>query len=34
VGSRTFGSPYGDELSEFATLGTQPLTIDLGSEPF
>jgi hypothetical protein len=34
VGSRTFGSPYADELSGFATLGSQPLRIDLNSAPY
>jgi hypothetical protein len=34
VGSRTFGSPYSDELSDFATLGSQPLKIDLNSDPY
>jgi hypothetical protein len=34
VGSRTFGSPYAGELSGFATLGSQPLKIDLNSDPY
>lgn len=37
VGSQTgpsFGSPYADELSGFATLGSQPLKIDLDSGPY
>jgi len=37
VGSATgpaFGGPYAGEVSEFATLGSQPLKIDLGSDPY
>ncbi len=37
VGSATgpaFGSPYAGEVSEFATLGSKPLKIDLGSDPY
>ena len=34
VESQTFGSPYADESSDFATLGSQPLKIELASDPY
>ena len=34
IGRQAFASPYAGELSGYATLGSGPLTLTLGSAPF